>query len=138
MVVRSAMPWPFRWAIVAIVLGFCAAIGLWAFEFGKDIAGLEKGSKEELLYLRTALSEAKAELVKVKQERDHAQSIANTADTLVTAEKASHQSMLAQLKQLEADNCAMIWGFLRSSSLPPMEMALPSEAFRQTRRVPAS
>ena len=104
MVVRSAMPWPFRWAIVAIVLGFCSAIGLWAFEFGKDIAGLEKGSKEELLYLRTALSEAKAELVKVKQERDHAQSIANTADTLVTAEKASHQSMLAQLKQLEADN----------------------------------
>lgn len=104
MVVRSAMPWPLRWAIVAIVLGFCAAIGLWAFEFGKDIAGLEKGSKEELLHLRTELTEVKAELVKVKQERDHAQSIANTADTLVTAEKASHESLLAQLKQLEADN----------------------------------
>jgi hypothetical protein len=42
MAVRSALPWPFRWAMLAIVLGFCAAIGLWAFEFGKDIAGLEK------------------------------------------------------------------------------------------------
>ena len=52
MSVRSALPWPFRWAVVAIVLGFCAAIGLWAFEFGKDIAGLEKGSKAELLRLR--------------------------------------------------------------------------------------
>ena len=104
MAIRSAMPWPLRWAIVAIVLGFCAAIGLWAFEFGKDIAGLEKGSKEELLHLRTELTDVKAELVKVKQERDHAQSIANTADTLVTAEKASHESLLAQLKQLEADN----------------------------------
>ncbi len=104
MAIRSAMPWPFRWAIVAIVLGFCSAIGLWAFEFGKDIAGLEKGSKEETLQLRTELTEARAELTKVKQERDHAQSIANTADTLVTAEKASHESLLAQLKQLEADN----------------------------------
>ena len=104
MSVRSAMPWPFRWAIVAIVLGFCAAIGLWAFEFGKDIAGLEKGSKEEMQRLRIELTEARAELVKVKQEREHAQSIANTADTLVTAEKASHESLLAQLKQLEGDN----------------------------------
>ena len=52
MAVRSALPWPFRWAVLAIVLGFCAAISLWAFEFGKDIAGLEKGSKDELLQLR--------------------------------------------------------------------------------------
>ncbi len=104
MSVRSAMPWPFRWAIFAIVLGFCAAIGLWAFEFGKDIAGLEKGSKEEMQRLRIELTEARSELVKVKQEREHAQSIAITADTLVTAEKASHESLLAQLKQLEGDN----------------------------------
>lgn len=104
MSVRSAMPWPFRWAIFAIVLGFCAAIGLWAFEFGKDIAGLEKGSKEEVLRLRTELTEIKAELVQVKLERDRAQSIANTADTLVTAEKASHESLFAQLKQLEIEN----------------------------------
>ena len=107
MAIRSAMPWPFRWAIVAIVLGFCAAIGLWAFEFGKDIAGLEKGSNDELLRLRTELRDAKTELATVKQERDRAQSIANTADTLVTAEKASHQSLLAQMKQLEADNRAL-------------------------------
>ncbi len=54
MAVRSALPWPFRWAVLAIVLGFCAAIGLWAFEFGKDIAGLEQFSKEDarLQFLR--------------------------------------------------------------------------------------
>lgn len=107
MAIRSPMPWPLRWAIVAIVLGFCAAIGLWAFEFGKDIAGLEKGSKEELLRLRTELTEVRAELAAAKQERDRAQSIANTADTLVTAERASHQGLLAQLKQLQADNRAL-------------------------------
>jgi hypothetical protein len=104
MAVRSALPWPFRWAMLAIVLGFCAAIGLWAFEFGKDIAGLEKGSKEEVTRLQNALVSAQIELSTVKAARDKAQSVANTADALVTAEKASHESLLAQTKQLELEN----------------------------------
>lgn len=107
MAVRSALPWPFRWAVLAIVFGFCAAIGLWAFEFGKDIAGLEKGSKEELVRLRTEVQSLKTSLDKAKEERDQAQSIANTAGTLVTTEKASYERMAAQVKQLEADNRAL-------------------------------
>ena len=97
MAVRSALPWPFRWAVLAIVFGFCASIGLWAFEFGKDIAGLEKGSKEELVRLRAEVQGLKASL-------DQAQSIANTAGTLVTTEKASYERLAAQVKQLETDN----------------------------------
>ena len=104
MSVRSALPWPFRWAVFAIVLGFCAAIGLWAFEFGKDIAGLEKGSKEELLRLRAEVASLHQELDKAKELRDQAQSIANTAGTLVTAEKAAQQQLVAQAQQLELDN----------------------------------
>lgn len=98
------MPWPFRWAVLAIVFGFCAAIGLWAFEFGRDIAGLERGSKDELLRLQTELTDLRIELAKTKEERDQAQSIANTAGTLVTAEKASHEQLLLQVKQMEAEN----------------------------------
>jgi hypothetical protein len=90
--------------MLAIVLGFCAAIGLWAFEFGKDIAGLEKGSRDEMARLHAQLASVQAELVTVKTERDKAQSIANTADALVTAEKASHESLMAQTKQLELEN----------------------------------
>ncbi|OYT91775.1 MAG: hypothetical protein CFE43_11785 [Burkholderiales bacterium PBB3] len=104
MSVRSALPWPFRWAVFAIVLGFCAAIGLWAFEFGKDIAGLEKGSKEELTRLRNEVVSLHQELDKAKELRDQAQSVANTAGTLVTAEKAAQQQLVAQAQQLEADN----------------------------------
>lgn len=107
MAVRSALPWPFRWALVAIVMGFCAAIGLWAFEFGRDIAGLEKGSKEELMRLREDVGELRTLLADAKEERDQAQSIANTAGTLVTTEKASHERLLAQVKQLEIDNRTM-------------------------------
>lgn len=104
MAVRSALPWPFRWAVLAIVFGFCAAIGLWAFEFGRDIAGLERGSKEELQRLQSQLSDLQSELIKTKDERDQAQSVANTAGTLVTAEKASHEQLLVQVKQIEAEN----------------------------------
>jgi hypothetical protein len=90
--------------MLAIVLGFCAAIGLWAFEFGKDIAGLEKGSREEVQRLRTELTHAQTELAAAKSARDQAQSVANTAGTLVTAEKASQERVLAQVKQLEMEN----------------------------------
>lgn len=104
MAVRSALPWPFRWAVLAIVLGFCAAIGLWAFEFGKGIAGLEKGSKEELQQSQSQLGALRAEVLTLREERDKAQSIANTVDTLLTSGKVAQERLLAQNKQLEADN----------------------------------
>ena len=71
MAVRSALPWPFRWAVLAIVLGFCAAIGLWAFEFGKDIVGLEKGSREELVRLRADLAIGKPRCATTQYRRLH-------------------------------------------------------------------
>jgi hypothetical protein len=48
MIVRSHLPWPLRWAALAVMFGFSAALALWAFEFGKEIAGLDRGAKEEL------------------------------------------------------------------------------------------
>lgn len=104
MSVRSALPWPFRWAMVAVVLGLCAAIGLWAFEFGKDIAGLDHGAREEVARLQAEVSTLKAEMERAVEARDKAQSIANTAGTLVTAEKAAHEKLAQQVKQLEDEN----------------------------------
>jgi hypothetical protein len=104
MSVRSAMPWPLRWAVAAMVLGLCAAIGLWAFEFGRDIAGLDHGTKQELIQMREQMVTMRTELDKAAQERDKAQSIANTAGTLVTAGKASEDRFIEQVKQLQADN----------------------------------
>jgi hypothetical protein len=104
MAVRSDMAWPIRWAVWAIVFGFCAAMALWAFEFGKDIAGLDSGTKGDVLRLRAELAAAQAELISVKDDRDKAQSIANTAGTLMTTERASLESFIGQVKQLETDN----------------------------------
>jgi hypothetical protein len=104
MAVRSAMPWPFRWVVLAVVFGFCAAIGLWAFEFGKNIAGLDRGTTQELQQTRMALAALQAEVVILNAAREKAQSVANTADTLLTSEKVAQERLVAQNKQLEADN----------------------------------
>lgn len=104
MSVRSATPWPLRWALVAIVLGFCAAIGLWAFEFGKDIAGIDGGRTEEVAQLRVELGVVRQQLSAMKDERDKAMSVANTSSTLLTAEKAAQERLSAQNKQLESEN----------------------------------
>ena len=98
--VRSALPWPFRWVLIAIVLGFSAAIALWAFEIGKGLAGVDSGAKEELVQL-------KGELQLLRDERNRAQSIANTADSLLTTEKVARERLTAQLKQLDAENRAL-------------------------------
>lgn len=97
MSVRNAMPWPIRWILGAVMLGFSAAIGLWAFEFGKGIAGLDSNAKDELQVLRT-------EVALLKQEREKARTIANTSGSLLTAEKAAQEKMAAQIQQIEAVN----------------------------------
>jgi hypothetical protein len=97
MIVRSHLPWPLRWAVFAVMLGFSAAIALWAFEFGKDIAGLDRDDKEELAKLR-------AEVTQLRTDRARARQVADTADSLLKTERATQQRLASQVRQLEADN----------------------------------
>ncbi len=100
MIVRSYLPWPLRWIAFALMLGFSAAIGLWAFEFGKDIAGLDRNAKAELAALRDEVEQLRA-------ERQGAQSIANTAESLLRTEKVAQERLVQQLKQVEAENLGL-------------------------------
>lgn len=95
--IRSALPWPFRWLALAVVLGFCAAVALWAFEFGKSIAGIDTVSREEVAHM-------KAEIVRLREEGQEHQTVALTAESLLAAERAAKQSLAAQVRQLELDN----------------------------------
>lgn len=97
MAIRSALPWPLRMALVAAVLGFSATVGLWVFEFGSTLAGLDKNAKAELAQLRS-------EVARLRAENDKTQSVLNISGSLLTSEKAAQEKMSAQIKQLEADN----------------------------------
>ncbi len=96
MIIRSHLPWPLRWAVAAVVLGFSAAAALWAFELGKDIAGLDRDAEAELVQLR-------AEVATLRRDSERAVSVANTAESLLKAERAAQERLAQQLRQLEAD-----------------------------------
>lgn len=100
MAVRSALPWPLRWVLGALMLGFSAAIALWAFEFGKGIAGLDTRAKDELAQLRSEVSV-------LREDRDKAQTFANTSGLLLTAEKAAQDKLAAHVRQVEMENQAL-------------------------------
>jgi len=97
MTVRSALPWTLRWLVGAVLLGFSAALALWAFEFGKEIAGLDRHARQELAQLRVQVQQLRTQL-------GEAQSVVNISESLLTAEKAAQERLLQQIRQLEADN----------------------------------
>ena len=97
MAIRSSLPWPIKWVLAALVLGFCAAIALWAFEFGKDLAGIDQGEKEQLVAV-------KIEAAKLREERDKAQSIANVSGISMATERATQEKLMQKVKQLESEN----------------------------------
>jgi hypothetical protein len=98
--VRSRLPWPLRWAAFALMLGFCGALGMWAYEFGKDIAGIDRDAQQELVQLRE-------EIGQLRSEHDRAVSVANSAETLLKTERATQDSLAARVKSLEAENLAL-------------------------------
>ena len=100
MAIRSAVPWPLRWLAVAVVLGLSAVVALWAFEFGRDVAGLDPLSANELAHLRTENERLRDELATVG-------AVANTADSLLAVERAAQAQLVAQIGQLEASEQAL-------------------------------
>lgn len=103
MTVRTHLPWPLRWAVGAVALGFSGALALWAFEFGKGLTGLNHESREAA----AVLARVQGQLDEVKQDRERAQSIANTADSLLKAERATQARLTEQVKALEMENQAL-------------------------------
>lgn len=96
MIVRSHLPWPLRWAVGAVMLGFSAALALWAFEFGKDLAGLDRVAQQELARLKSEHAALRADHARV-------QAIADTADSLLRAERAAQERLAQQVRELEAE-----------------------------------
>ena len=97
------------------MFGFMAAVSLWAFEFGKIIAGLDRDDEAELTKLRI-------EVAALKNEREKTLSVANTAEGLLKAEKVSQEKSAQQLRQTETENLSL------KNNLGFFERLLPTSA----------
>lgn len=113
--VRSHLPWPLRWAVLALMLGFSAALGLWAFETGRAFAGLSGGTRQELQQLR-------AEVQSLRDQHAQWQQLANTAESLLTAERTTLERLAQQLRTVEAEKQSLL------SDLRFFERLLPNSA----------
>lgn len=100
MAVRSSLAWPLRWLLGAVVLGFSAALTLWAFEFGKEIAGLEQDTRGQLLQLREEHQKLLSEMAELR-------TVANTADSLLLAERSAQEQLKLRLRLLEDENARL-------------------------------
>ena len=105
MIVRSHAPWPLRWALAALMLGFSAAIALWAFQLGKQLAGLDAGAPAPQAQAQAPPSEVDIE--QLRAERDRAQGVANSAESLLKAERTTQERLSARIRALEAENLAL-------------------------------
>jgi hypothetical protein len=95
MIVRSHLPWPLRWAAAALMLGFSAALAMWAFEFGKDIAGVGRDAVRDRQ--AAASRAAAAPSANAPVDRQHRRQPAQ-------GRKAAQERLTQQLKQIEAEN----------------------------------
>lgn len=103
MSVRSHLPWPLRWAVVALVLGFSGALAMWAYDYGTRLAGIDRSGR----YLRDEITRLQREVAELRGEREQAQSIANTADSLLKAERVAQERLAEQVRKLEAENLVL-------------------------------
>jgi len=100
MIVRSHLPWPLRWLVVGLVMGFSAALAMWAFEFGKDIAGFDRVSKQQVQAMRD-------ELQMLRDQYGAARAVANSAETVLKAERAAQERLADQVRALEQRNAEL-------------------------------
>lgn len=95
--VRSALPWPKRWALGVVTLSLSVALALWAFEFGKDIAGLDRYTEREFLVLRKQVDD-------LNQSLGICQEVANTSQSFLTIEQVKQDQLAMQIKKLQLSN----------------------------------
>ena len=99
--VRTHVPWYLRWLGIAVVLALSATLAAWMYDAGRRFAGFDRSEIEQ------ALSAARNELGKTRDELDGLRAIANAADSKVSIERTAQQKLAQQARALEQDNARL-------------------------------
>jgi len=95
--VQTQIPWYWRWAGIAILLGVAAAAGSWLYDAGRRFAGFDRSEVvQELTRVQGELAGARTELARLS-------AIANAADSKVSIERTAQQKLAQQVRGLEQE-----------------------------------
>jgi hypothetical protein len=78
------------------MLGLSAAVALWAFEFGRDLAGLSRDDGD--------IQTLRQEVGRLQDELHRTSRVAHTAESTQTTDRVTQQQLLSQLQKLEEEN----------------------------------
>ncbi len=101
MTIKRHLPWPLRAVFLAVVVGLGGAIAMWAYDLGRNFAGLNpSGMKDQV----ATLSE---QVRKLGAERDQLSSSANAAESQLNIERSAQTQLAGQIKALETENAKL-------------------------------
>ena len=95
--VQTQIPWYWRWAGIAILLGVAAAAASWIYDAGRRFAGFDRSE------VVTELQRAQGELAGARTELARLRAIANAADSRVSIERTAQQKLAQQVRALEQE-----------------------------------
>ena len=99
--VQTQIPWYWRWAGIAVLLGVAGAAGSWIYDAGRRFAGFDRS--EVLQELQTV----RGELVAARDELSRLRAIANAADSRVSIERTAQQTLAQQVRAAEQENARL-------------------------------
>ena len=95
--VQTQIPWYWRWAGIAILLGVVAAGASWMYDAGRRFAGFDRSE------VVTELQRVQGELDDARRELARLRAIANAADSRVSIERTAQQKLAQQVRTLEQE-----------------------------------
>jgi hypothetical protein len=96
--IQTQIPWYWRWAGIAVLLGIAAAAAAWIYDAGRRYAGFDRSEVlQELQAVKSELEAAQAELARLR-------AIANAADSRISIERTAQQKLAQQVRVLEQEN----------------------------------
>ncbi|HEX5768779.1 MAG TPA: DUF6776 family protein [Burkholderiales bacterium] len=96
--VQTQIPWYWRWAGIAMLLGVAAAAASWIYDAGRRFAGFDRSEVlQELKRVQSELDAARGELEQLR-------AVANAADSRVSIERTAQQKLAQQVRALEQEN----------------------------------
>ena len=95
--IQTRIPWYWRWAGLAVLLGIAAAAAGWIYDAGRRFAGFDRSEVvTELQTVRSELDAARSELARLR-------AIANAADSRVSIERTAQEKLAQQVRALEQE-----------------------------------